>query len=129
MTGFLLDTNIALIGLAEPERIPAHVRNTLDTGLLYLSVISYWEVVLQVMKGNLDVGDPRFWWTDALEKFAAAPLPLRPNHVSVIHSLELIHQDPFDRALIAQAMVENLIFATTDSGILKYSSERFQVLS
>ena len=52
MTGFLLDTNIALIGLTAPERIAAEVRRQVERGPVYLSVISYWEVLLKSMKGN-----------------------------------------------------------------------------
>jgi PIN domain nuclease of toxin-antitoxin system len=41
----------------------------------------------------------------------------------------LIHQDPFDRALIGQATVEGLALVTTDREIAKYASERFRVVS
>ena len=129
MSRFLLDTNVALLALTEPERVSRRMRRALDHGLVYLSVISYWEVVLRSMKGKLDVGDPRAWWADALDKLAASPLQLRPDHVSAVYTLAPVHQDPFDRALVAQAIVENLTFATTDSEIPKYASERFRVLS
>jgi hypothetical protein len=51
----------------------------------------------------------------------------RSEHVSEIHGLPPIHKDPFDRALIAQAMAENLTVAT-DVEIPKYTSERFRTL-
>lgn len=34
-------------------------------GPAYLSVLSYWEVMLKSAKGKLDVGDPRYWWQEA----------------------------------------------------------------
>jgi len=129
MKSFLLDTNFALFSLAEPERIPAKVRRTVQSGLVYLSVISYWEVLLKSGKGKLDVGDVRVWWSEALETLAATVLPLRPEHITAIHGLPPIHQDPFDRALIAQATVEELILVTTDTEITRYASERFRTLS
>jgi PIN domain nuclease of toxin-antitoxin system len=128
VSGFLLDTNVALIGLTTPELIPEEVRATVESGRVHLSVISYWEVLLKSMKGRLSVGDPRVWWTEALDKLTATPLPLRPDHISAIYNLESIHQDPFDRALIAQATVDGLIFVTTDGEIRKYASESFRVL-
>ena len=60
------------------------------------------------MTGALDVGEPRTWWLDALDQLAATPLVLRPEHVSEAYGLPPIHKDPFDRMLIAQAVVEDL---------------------
>jgi PIN domain nuclease of toxin-antitoxin system len=129
VTGYLLDTNIALLGLAAPDRISPDLRQALEAGPVYLSVISYWEVLLKTMKGKLDVGDPRVWWSDALDQLAAIPLHLRPEHISAIYQLAPIHQDPFDRALIAQSVVEGLVLATTDHDIPKYVSECFRVIA
>jgi PIN domain nuclease of toxin-antitoxin system len=123
VTGYLLDTNVALLGLASPNRIPIEVRRTLESRSRYLSVLSYWEVLLKTMKGKLDVGDPRVWWPEALDQLAATPLALRPDHIATIYTLEAIHQDPFDRALIAQATAEQLTLVTTDSEISKYRIE------
>jgi PIN domain nuclease of toxin-antitoxin system len=126
--GYLLDTNIALLGLTSPERISPVVRRAVERGPVFLSVISYWEVLLKSMRGKLDVGDPRAWWPDALDKLTATPLLLRPDHISEIYNLRSIHQDPFDRALIAQATIENLALVTVDGYIPKYASSRFQVI-
>jgi PIN domain nuclease of toxin-antitoxin system len=129
VTGYLLDTNTALIALAEPARLPGTLRQAILGGPNVLSVISYWEVVLKTMKGNLAVGDPRAWWLDALDQLAAHPLALRPEHIAGIYGLPPIHKDPFDRALIAQATVEDLTLVTTDAVIPRYASARFRVLS
>ena len=59
----------------------------------------------------------------------ATPLVLRPEHVAEIHHLPPIHRDPFDRVLIAQAMVEGLSLVTTDREILRYASKRLRVVS
>lgn len=128
MKGSLLDTNIALLALAAPERISPRVRRAVEDGPVYLSVISYWEIILKSSKGKLDVGDPRAWWVEALEKLAAAALPLRADHLGELAHLEPIHSDPFDRALIAQALVENLSIVTTDDAIPKYASHRLRVI-
>ncbi len=129
MTGHLLDTSVALIALTEPSRLPAPVRAAILAGPNVFSVVSYWEVVLKSRKGNLDVGDPRAWWTDALEQLAATPLPLRPDHIAEVYVLPPIHKDPFDRMLIAQAGVEDLKLVTTDSEIPRYASARVKVLA
>jgi PIN domain nuclease of toxin-antitoxin system len=126
--GYLLDTNIAIIATAAPERLSPGARAALKRGLNVLSAISYWEVVLKSVKGKLDVGDPRTWWETAVGDLAAVTLPLRPDHVAQLHQLPPIHQDPFDRALIAQAAAENLTLVTTDAAIAGYAGERLRVL-
>jgi len=127
--GYLLDTNAALIALTNPARLSRRVRKAVLTGPNHLSVVVYWEVLLKTMKGALDVGEPRTWWLDALDQLAATPLVLRPEHVSEVYALRPIHRDPFDRILIAQAMVEDLTLFTTDGEIPKYASDRFRVIS
>lgn len=91
-------------------------------------MISYWEVILKSAQGKLDVGDPRAWWETALSDFAATALPLRPVHVAQVHGLPAIHNDPFDRALIAQAIVGELVLVTADEKIALYTSERLRVI-
>lgn len=128
MTDALLDTNVALLGLASPERLSRSIRRTVESGRVYLSVISYWEVVLKSGKGKLDVGDCRAWWVEALEKLAATQLPFRSDHVSELAQLGPIPADPFDRALIAQATVEKLVLVTTDNVLERYASKRLRVV-
>ena len=127
--GYLLDTNAALLALTNPARLSRRVRKALLTGPNHLSVVVYWEVLLKTMKGALDVGDPRTWWLDALDQLAATPLVLRPEHVSEVSTLPPIHKDPFDRVLIAQAMVDDLTLLTRDEEIPRYASERFRVFT
>jgi PIN domain nuclease of toxin-antitoxin system len=129
VSGYLLDTNFAVLGLSQSERLSPALKAAVDGASLYVSVLSYWEVLLKRMKGKLDVGDPRVWWTDALDRLSAIALPLRSEHIAAIYDLPPIHQDPFDRALIAQAMVEDLTLVTLDAEIPKYASERFRVLT
>jgi len=127
--GYLLDTNAALIALTNPARLSRRMRKAVLTGPNHLSVVVYWEALLKTMKGALDVGDLRTWWLDALDQLAATPIVLRPEHVSEVSTLPAVHKDPFDRMLIAQAMVEDLTLLTTDSEIPRYASDRFRVIS
>jgi PIN domain nuclease of toxin-antitoxin system len=124
----LLDTGVALIAMQSPERLSPAVRTAIDDGPVFLSTIAYWEVVIKSMKGMLDVGDPRRWWTDTLAALEAQPLLYRPEHVSALLNLPPLHQDPFDRALMAQAIAEDLTLLTTDDMLPRYSGEHLQVL-
>jgi PIN domain nuclease of toxin-antitoxin system len=129
VSGYLVDTNAALIALTNPGDLPRKVRSALLSGPNVLSVVSYWEVVIKSMKGSLKVGDPGGWWRDALDQLAATPLALRAEHVTEIYGLPPIHKDPFDRILIAQATVEELQLVTTDGEFRRYASSRLRVVS
>ena len=124
----MLDTNAILIALVAPERLPPAAQAAVLAGPNTLSVVSYWEILLKSMKGNLSVGDPRIWWRDALEQLAATPLMLSSDHVAEVYALPAIHKDPFDRMLIAQAAVEDLALVTLDSEIPLYASARIRVV-
>jgi len=80
------------------------------------------------MNGKLDVGDPRAWWFDALDQLAATPVALRPEHVAAVYSLPPVHKDPFDRVLIAQAIIEGLTLVSNDADIVRYASKTLRVV-
>ena len=124
----LLDTHVALFSMFRSKDLSADVKAAVARGRNFLSVVSYWEVMVKSMKGVLNVGDPRTWWQEALEQLAATPLPLRPQHVAGVYGLPPIHKDPFDRILIAQASVEGLTLVSMDAQIAKYASASLQVI-
>lgn len=129
MKGYLLDTNVLLLATSRSSMLSVASRDALISGPVYASTLSYWEVVLKSMKGKLDVGDPRHWWRDTITDLAAIPLSVHPQHISEINNLPPFHTDPFDRALIAQALVEDLTFLTTDGLIQRYATETFRVIT
>ncbi len=126
--GCLLDTHTALWALESPEKLTSAALNAVTLGPNFLSVVSYWEVMVKSMKGTLDVGDARQWWKEALEQLAATVLLLRPEHVAAIYRLPPIHKDPFDRVLIAQAMVEGLALVTSDGEVGRYAGMGLRVV-
>ena len=58
----------------------------------------------------------------------AMDLLVESDHVAEVYNLPAIHQDPFDRVLIAQAIVEDLTLVTTDEVIREYAGERLRVV-
>jgi PIN domain nuclease of toxin-antitoxin system len=126
--GNLLDTSTALIALLRPDELSTKARNAIAAGPNYLSVVSYWQVIVKSMKGKLNVGDPRIWWADALVALVATPLILNPLHIAGIYRLEPIHKDPFDRVLIAQAIAEDLALVSGDSQIAHYANKKLKII-
>ena len=113
----------------QSRELSAVAKAAVATGPNFLSVVSYWEVMIKSMKGTLEVGDPRVWWQEALEQLSAAVLPLRPSHISALHGLPPIHKEPFDRMLIAQATVEGLALVSSDAEIGRYASKSLRVVN
>jgi PIN domain nuclease of toxin-antitoxin system len=126
--GYLLDTHTAIFSMHQSKSLSAAAKEAVAKGKNFLSVISYWEVMIKSMKGTLDVGDPRAWWSDALEQLAATPLILRPQHIAAVYGLPAIHKDPFDRILVAQATVEGLTLVTSDKTQARYAGDGLRVV-
>jgi PIN domain nuclease of toxin-antitoxin system len=116
----LLDTSTLLWALGEPERLSAKARRLVEAGENVVSVASYWEVVIKAQKGLLSIGDLVTWWRRATELTSARILHIRPSHITALSALPLLHKDPFDRILIAQARTEGLGIVTSDGPIGEY---------
>ena len=117
----LLDTSTLLWALGSPERLSPRARRLVDAGENIVSVASYWEVVIKTQKGLLTIADLATWWRRATDLTAARMLPIRASHVTALAVLPMLHRDPFDRILIAQAVAEGLNFVTNDESIAAYS--------
>jgi PIN domain nuclease of toxin-antitoxin system len=91
----LLDTSTLLWALGEPERRSAKARRLVEAGESVVSVASYWEVVIKEQKGLLSIANLATWWRRAMH--------IRPSHITQFSALPMLHKDPFDRILIAQA--------------------------
>jgi len=116
----LLDTSTLLWALGAPERLSPHARRLVDAGENVVSVASYWEVVIKTQKGLLSISDLAAWWGRATELTAARVLIIRPSHITALAALPMLHKDPFDRILIAQARAESLALVTSDTSIAAY---------
>jgi PIN domain nuclease of toxin-antitoxin system len=116
----LLDTSTLLWALGAPERLSTRARRRVDAGENVVSVASYWEVVIKTQKGLLSIADLASWWRRATELTAARVLHIRPTHITALATLPMLHKDPFDRILIAQASAEGLGLVTNDGPISEY---------
>ena len=119
----LVDTNVflwSLGGLRSSEKLKNFFE---DRGQheFYVSHVSAWEISIKFGVGKLDLPvSPEVFFPDRLRRSEFMGLPIELEHVLYVHRLPLIHRDPFDRLLVAQAMKEGLTLLTSDSDILKY---------
>jgi len=116
----LLDTSTLLWALGSPERLSTRAQSLIEAGENVLSVASYWEVVVKAQKGLLAIPDVATWWRRATELTAGRLLPIRATHVTALAALPMLHKDPFDRILVAQAIAEGLAFVTNDDHVGDY---------
>lgn len=118
----LLDTQVFLWLLAEPERLGRHLASVEDTNnALLLSAASSWEIAIKAGLGRLRLpGDPRRYVTDRMRAIGAEPLPVEHAHALAVTELPMHHRDPFDRLLVAQARHLRLTVVTADRQIARY---------
>ena len=118
----LLDTHIALWAIADNPRLPQQARELIleSSSEIFISVASIWEIAIKhsLNRGNMPISS-----LEAMHYFADAGytlLPVTAIHASATESLPLLHNDPFDRMLVAQAISEPLRLVTHDKMVAKY---------
>jgi PIN domain nuclease of toxin-antitoxin system len=119
---FLLDTQLVLFSLLQPKRLSAQARRVLEnsSNTLVFSVVSVWEISIKRGLGRPGFqADPNILRNKILRD-GWEELVVLGSHALAVASLPPIHKDPFDRLLIAQAMVEGITLLTADETIAKY---------
>jgi PIN domain nuclease of toxin-antitoxin system len=116
---YLLDTHTLLFWALNPQLLSETARVAIGNGRSYVfvSAVSAIEIAIKRRAGKLNapgtveklVGDNRFF-----------ELPIAFQHAVATEELPLIHKNPFDRILIAQARVEKLTLITRDAEVMKY---------
>ena len=119
----LLDTHVLLWALAEPRRLDAETRATIESGdtEMLFSAASIWEIAIKSSLGRAGFAfDPGEIARAALDT-GFIELAVRSNAAALVARLPLLHRDPFDRVLIAQAIVEPANLYTADPQLVPYS--------
>ncbi|CAN5514148.1 type II toxin-antitoxin system VapC family toxin [soil metagenome] len=119
----LIDTHIFLWLFGQSNRISTNVLNLLknQNNSVYLSAASSWEIAIKYGNGKLKLPDsPEIFIPDRIKRANFSWLEINHEHTLVVAHLPLIHKDPFDRLLIAQALVENLTLLSADNVFGKY---------
>ena len=114
----LLDTHALIWALDEPDRLPAKIHEAFDTGVVFVSAASTWEIAIKVAVGRLVF--PIDALPGAMIDAAFEELAVNITHSLGAATLPLLHRDPFDRLLIAQARHERLTLVSRDPDIRRY---------
>ena len=118
----LLDTHVALWAITDHPGLSATARELIlsPRATVWISVASIWEISI---KHSLGRGEMPVSGKDAIRYFRDAGyqfLAIEPEHAAAIETLPRHHQDPFDRLLVAQALIEPMRLLTHDSNVARY---------
>lgn len=125
----LLDTHLLLWAAGSPERLSPPARALLEDpeNELFFSAASLWEIAIKRGLGRDDFKvDARVLRRGLLDN-GYSELPIASEHAVGIDTLPPIHKDPFDRILVAQAMVEGITLLTADGLVAQYPGPVRQV--
>lgn len=118
--GYLLDTHILLWWLADAGELKKKVKSIIadPNNLIFVSAVSTWEIAIKKSIGKLSAPDNL---EQVIINSGFNTIPIYINHTLYVDKLENLHDDPFDRLLISQAILEDFIFITADKKIARYN--------
>jgi PIN domain nuclease of toxin-antitoxin system len=123
----LLDTHALLWNHLGDLRLSAAARLLIDdvTNTKHISPAVYWELAIKVQLGKYILSESyEDFIQHAIYDNNFPILPVEPRHTAVLVSLPLHHKDPFDRLMIAQAMVEGISLVSADPALDAYPISR-----
>lgn len=118
----LLDTHLLLWAAGQQGRLSADAVGLISdpANELFFSAASLWEIAIKQGLGRADFKvDARLLRRGLLDN-GYSELPVASEHAVAIDSLPSLHKDPFDRMLVAQAMIEGITLLTADSILAQY---------
>jgi len=121
----LLDTHILLWAAFKKARVPATAARMIDNiqNELVFSSASIWEIAIKRrMDRNSSMVDARAFRQDLLAN-GYQELSINGLHAAQVQDLPNLHKDPFDRIMVAQALVEGLLLLTSDRLVARYPGQ------
>lgn len=120
MISYLIDTHVLLWWLSQDKKLSKKINDLIadpDNDIM-VSAVSVWEIVIKKSLNKLESPENL---KEILIENDIKILPMTADHALCVEHLPFLHQDPFDRLLIAQCIIEDLIFVTADKIIPQYA--------
>ncbi|MCE7069831.1 type II toxin-antitoxin system VapC family toxin [Dyadobacter sp. CY327] len=119
---YLIDTHILLWHSDNNQKLSSQVISELNSSSasLYVSHATYWEMTIKKGLGKLDLNVPISEFQKIAMRNSFHSLSFYNEHYDVLEQLPLLHADPFDRMIIAQAIAEKLTIITQDKKFALY---------
>lgn len=118
----LIDTHLLLWAAGMPDKLSDSASSLLldEANSLFFSSASIWEIVIKRSLGREDFKVDPFRLRRLLVANGYAEVSVLSDHALAIDQLPLLHKDPFDRILLAQARTEGMQLVTVDAQLAKY---------
>ncbi len=119
----LLDTCTFLWIISDSTELSERAREVFhyDSGVVFLSTVSVWEIIVKHALGRLPLPAPPAQFIAGMRaRHEIESLPLEEEAVLMLSRLPDIHKDPFDRMLVCQALAHGLSLLSPDSSIRQY---------
>jgi PIN domain nuclease of toxin-antitoxin system len=115
----ILDTHVLIWALENNPTLSGIARDSIThaRNMVFVSSASVWEISIKKQLGKLTCPDNLH---EEIKLHRFTPLYIQHDHAELAGNLPNFHKDPFDRMLIAQAIIENLTLVTRDDFIIKY---------
>ena len=118
---YLLDTHTLLWSFYKEEQLSDAVRDTIENAdELYVSIVTLWEIAIKQSIGKLDFKQSIVDIANECLRQDIQILDMKPEHCEIIKTLSIIHSDPFDIMIIAQAIHEKMTIISKDGKISQY---------
>ena len=118
----LLDTNVVIwLLLGERRSVPHNVADAISapSSTVLVSAASVWEIAIKRSLGKLRIDES---WYRTLMSLDLGHLPVTAEHAVQVQQLPWHHRDPFDRLLVAQALIETCTLVTADRTLDAYAA-------
>ncbi len=123
----LLDTQALLWYLLNDRKLSTRAEALISepNNQILVSPASYWEIAIKISLGKYKLPEPFqiFMEREIIENdFTIIPIAI--SHAATLTQLPFFHRDPFDRLILAQALVERVPVASIDEAFDAYGVER-----
>ena len=117
----LIDTQAFIWFFENNSRLPSSVRLFMEqSNNLVVSIASFWEISIKASLKKILIPENIAGLMDNALSNGFKILPIEREHLITLSTLDLIHRDPFDRIVIAQAITENMPIVSSDSVFQQY---------
>lgn len=122
----LIDTQAFIWFVENDKQLPAKIKKELEDSdnMIIISIASLWEMTIKITLDKLHLGCDIEEMIDKVYRNGFEILPILPEHIVKLSTLECFHRDPFDRIIISQGLSENLAIVSSDKVFDDYGVKR-----
>ena len=122
----LIDTQAFIWFVENDKQLPTMIKKELEDfdNSLIISIASLWEMTIKISPGKLYLVCDIEEMIDKVYRNGFELLPILPEHIIKLSTLDYFHRDPFDRIIISQGLSENMVIISSDKVFDDYGVRR-----